>query len=103
MRRIKEECDAVGVKVVFEKVSTGFQVTFYRPEIKLVKEQKVTDNQRQILEAISKNPHITALELAGILSISERKTKENIKKLKEKAFLRRIGPDKGGHWKIIGE
>jgi len=55
----------------------------------------------QILEAIGKNPHITASELAGILGISERKTKENIKKLKEKALLRRIGPDKGGHWEII--
>jgi ATP-dependent DNA helicase RecG len=32
LRRIKEECDAAGVKVAFEKVSTGFQVTFYRSE-----------------------------------------------------------------------
>ncbi|MBI5554850.1 MAG: winged helix-turn-helix transcriptional regulator [Elusimicrobia bacterium] len=82
-------------------------MTFYRPEIKSVKEQKVTEkvteNQRQILEAIGKNSHITALELAGILGISERKTKENIKKLKEKALLRHIGPDQGGPWKIIGK
>lgn len=67
----------------------------------MVKEQKVTENQRQILETIMKNPHITALELAGIFGISERKTKENIKKLKGKALLRRIGPDKGGHWEVI--
>lgn len=48
-----------------------------------------------------KNMHITIPELAIIVKISERKIKENIKKLKEKRFLRRIGPDKGGHWEII--
>ena len=62
--------------------------------------EKVTENQRKILEAVEKNPHITAPELAGILGISERKTKENIKKLKERALLKRIGPDKGGHWEV---
>lgn len=37
--------------------------------------EKVTENQQQILEVIGNNPHITALELAGILGISERKKK----------------------------
>ena len=110
-KRIVDECKAAGVRVTFENIKTGFVVTFYRPAIKQVKGQKVTEkvtekvtaNQRQILEAVGKNPYITSLELAGILGISGRKTKENIKKLKEKALLRRIGPDKGGHWEIIKE
>jgi ATP-dependent DNA helicase RecG len=38
--------------------------------------------------------------LAIIVGISERKIRENIKKLKSKGFLKRIGPDKGGHWEI---
>jgi predicted HTH transcriptional regulator len=29
-----------------------------------------------------------------------RKTKENIAKLKAKGLLERVGPDKGGYWKI---
>ena len=62
--------------------------------------EKVTENQRKILDAIKGNPNITAPELAKILAISERKTKENIKKLKEKMLLKRIGPDKGGHWEV---
>lgn len=81
-----------------------YKITFYiekKAESQAKVTAKVTANQRQILEAIGENPHITALELAGVLGISERKTKENIKKLKEKALLKRIGPDKGGHWLVV--
>ncbi len=62
--------------------------------------EKVTDNQRKILDSVKENPNITAPELAKILAISERKTKENIKRLKEKLLLKRVGPDKGGHWEV---
>jgi predicted HTH transcriptional regulator len=34
------------------------------------------------------------------VGISLRKIKENILKLKAKGFLERIGPDKGGYWKV---
>jgi ATP-dependent DNA helicase RecG len=27
----------------------------------------------------------------------------NIKKLQEKGLLKRVGPDKGGRWEVIGE
>ncbi len=78
-----------------------YKIMFYLEKKAQLQEkvtEKVTENQQQILEAIEKKPHITVSELAGILGISERKTKENIKKLKEKLLLERIGPDKGGHW-----
>jgi ATP-dependent DNA helicase RecG len=124
LRRIKEECDAAGVRVVFEKVSTGFQVIFYRPastvDEKTAKEvnqkttqkkvpervtekvpERVTENQQKIIESISKNQHIIIAELAQIVGISERKIKTNILKLKGKGLLRRIGPDKGGHWEVL--
>ncbi|MDR2346565.1 MAG: hypothetical protein LBE18_10900 [Planctomycetaceae bacterium] len=39
-------------------------------------------------------------DLSVIVGISERKTKENISKLKTKGLLERVGPDKGGYWKI---
>jgi ATP-dependent DNA helicase RecG len=37
------------------------------------------------------------------VGISQRKIKENIAKLKERGYLKRIGPAKGGHWEIIQE
>ena len=47
------------------------------------------------------NPRITIAELAQTISISDRIIKKSIKKLKEGGLLRRVGPDKGGHWEVI--
>jgi ATP-dependent DNA helicase RecG len=62
---------------------------------------KVTDKQTLILEEIRKDRFVTARHLANIVGISERKIKENIKKLKNKGLLKRVGPNKGGHWEIL--
>lgn len=63
--------------------------------------EKVTENQRKILEMINKNPYISASEASEIIGISQRKTEENISKLKQKGLLERVGPDKGGYWKVL--
>lgn len=63
--------------------------------------EKVTENQSIIIREIGKDPFVTAVRLAEVLGISLRKTKENIRKLQKKGFIRRIGPDKGGYWEII--
>jgi len=39
--------------------------------------------------------------MADLIGISERKIKENIKKLKEKGLLKRVGPAKGGYWVVL--
>ena len=62
---------------------------------------KVTDKQKYIIQQIETNPNITTRELSQIVGISQRKIKENLQKLKDKGFLRRIGPAKGGYWEII--
>lgn len=64
--------------------------------------EKVTENQRAILDSMTANTTITARELSQIVGISERKIKENISKLKKRGLLRRIGPDKGGRWETTG-
>jgi ATP-dependent DNA helicase RecG len=65
--------------------------------------EKVTENQKRILEEIIKNKYITVKRLSEIIGISERKTQENIKKLKGKRLLKRVGPDKGGYWEILAK
>jgi predicted HTH transcriptional regulator len=62
--------------------------------------ERVTENQQIILDNIAKEPRITSDKLAKIVGISLRKIKENMSKLKAKGFLERIGPDKGGYWKV---
>ena len=103
LRRIKEECDAAHVKVTFEKISTGFQVTFYRPGEKVVEKvvEKLSSNQQKIIEAIVKHPIISAKALGDLLGISPRKVQNNLAKLKRIGILKRVGADRGGHWEVI--
>jgi len=39
--------------------------------------------------------------LAEILEITVKGVEWNVKKLKEKGIIRRIGPAKGGFWKVV--
>jgi len=86
--KIEEGAEKVAGKVV-EKVAE-----------KVV--EKLTSNQRKIIEAIAGNPSISAKELAVLVGISHRKTQSNLAKLKSVGILKRIGPDKGGHWEVPG-
>src|SRR3990167_3799691 len=111
LRRIKEECTAAGVRVKFESIKTGFQVTFFRPE--QVMDQVVvrkggqkrwsglTKKQTIVLEQIEKKPEISRKELAHILGINPSAVQKHIQGLKDKGYMRRIGPDKGGHWEVV--
>ena len=63
--------------------------------------EKVNERQRLIISAIINNPHITQSELAKMLEISLVHVNKNMKKLQENGIIRRVGPDKGGHWEVI--
>jgi ATP-dependent DNA helicase RecG len=57
-------------------------------------------SSEKIISAIKKNPNISAQEIAKMLGISSRAVEKNLSKLKEKGVIKRIGPDKGGHWDV---
>ena len=54
-----------------------------------------------ILGLLEDDNRLTREQLAEKLNISPETIKKNIEKLKAKRILKRIGPDKGGHWGII--
>ena len=64
----------------------------------------VVENKENVVEnilaSISKNSTISTKELAAMCSLSERQVQRIMTKLKEQGVIRRIGPDKGGHWEI---
>jgi ATP-dependent DNA helicase RecG len=47
------------------------------------------------------NPAISAKEIAKELNMTSRSVEKNIKTLRDKGILRRVGPDKGGHWEVL--
>ena len=55
----------------------------------------------KILKLIKGNPQITVKELTTLIGLSRRGVEKNIKKLQSQNILRRVGPDKGGHWEIV--
>jgi ATP-dependent DNA helicase RecG len=63
----------------------------------------LTDNQVRILNAVMKNKTITQNQLSGLVGITSKNIRNNMKKLKEKGLLKRIGPDKGGYWQVLIE
>ena len=64
--------------------------------------QKSSEKTTQKIVALIKaNPNVTTEEMAQAIGIIRRNIAKNIKKLQEQGIVRRVGPDKGGHWEII--
>jgi len=87
-----------GIKPQFD---LAFDSTILKLSFTANKEEKTT---QKIIELIKVNPRISRNELANMLGyITDDGVKYHLAKLKEKGVLKRIGPDKGGHWKIISQ
>ena len=63
--------------------------------------ERVNERQAAIIAIVSDNPYITQSELASRLGISLVHVNKNMKKLQGLGVIRRVGPDKGGHWEIL--
>ncbi|MBQ6729643.1 MAG: winged helix-turn-helix transcriptional regulator [Bacteroidales bacterium] len=79
-------------------VENGLKITQ-----KTTEEAETTQKTTQkILSLIKQKSDITRQELAEACGISSDGIKWQLKKLQEKGVIRRVGPDKGGHWEIVG-
>lgn len=54
-----------------------------------------------ILSLIKANPHTTISLIARDLTLSTSAVEKHLAKLKRAGRLKRIGPDRGGHWEVI--
>ena len=48
------------------------------------------------------NPSATRQQLATATGLTVRGVEWTLEALKEAGRIRRVGPDKGGHWEVIG-
>ena len=77
-----------------------------RPESETESSQKSSQKSTQkssqkIISLMSANSQITTQEIAEALGMSRRAITKQITNLREKGIIRRIGPNKGGHWEIV--
>jgi ATP-dependent DNA helicase RecG len=106
--RIISECKRIGLPApVFYAEGSDISVqlnsskseTVEKPVEKTV-EKTVENAADHILALIGLEPQITISKLAKITGLSRRGVEYNLKKLKTEGKIDRIGPDKGGNWKI---
>lgn len=55
----------------------------------------------KIVELLRRNPKLTATTLAAEIGITAKGIQRQLAVLKSKGIIQRIGPDKGGEWKVI--
>ena len=97
----------------FKTIGEGFQVSIFAhsftgekvgekvgDEVGDEVGENLTANQQAILAWIGRDHKISAAGIAERIGISARKVEENIRKLRNEKIIERIGPAKGGYWKV---
>ena len=63
--------------------------------------EKWAVNVGKIIEAINTNNKVTIAELEIMLGVGHTTVKKLLHEMQKEHFIRRIGPDKGGHWEVV--
>ena len=63
---------------------------------------KLNKTQRKIIDLLRENPRYTLEQMAQIVTVERRTIERNVKKLREKDVLGRIGSDREGYWVVKG-
>ena len=77
------------------------ETTLQNEKNTLISEETTLKTSTKILSVIENNPYVTREELAEKLSLSIKGIEWQIKTLKDKGFIIRVGSDKNGYWQII--
>ena len=55
----------------------------------------------KVIDFIRSDPSVTIKELQEMLNLSRNGVRKALGRLKSMGRLRRVGPDKGGHWEVV--
>lgn len=64
-------------------------------------ENTLRGTPKQIFELMAAQPSITITELADRLQLNRRGVAKHVQNLQERGLIRRVGPNKGGHWEVV--
>ena len=99
MRDVQNAAEAVSADVK-SAVKTTQKTT--QKSTQKTTQKSTQKTSRKIILAILNNPNITRRELAEMIGITPDGAKKALEGLKRDGLVRRIGPDKGGHWEVLG-
>ena len=89
----KKNCPKVNIRF-----NAMFTLEFPRPTY-----VKAKDETEKILRLIASNQRTMIAELVEAIDVATRSIERNMENLKAQSRLRRVGPDKGGHWVITSQ
>ena len=96
---IQIEKNRIVVTIPFNKINVNsFEIVDNKVNKKVY--QKLNKSQDIIVTAIRNNPNITVNQLMIESNLSEQGVKKNLRLLKERNIIDRIGAKKGGYWKV---
>ena len=111
IRKMKEAMAADGLREPEFESNGFFRAVFYRspdfalkgaaPAPEKSREKSREKSSEKIIGIIRKRPMITISELTEISRLSHAGIEKIIKNLKKEGRIKRIGPDKGGHWEVV--
>ena len=84
-----------------ETPTTSSKKGEFGSEITIAGSEITVKSSEKILAQIKQKPTISAAEIAMQIEMSSRGVEKQIRKLREKGVIKRIGADRGGYWEII--
>ena len=64
--------------------------------------EKLSETEERIVALIQSNAHITQKMLSEAIGLTRQYVGRCMDSLRARKIIRRIGPDKGGYWKVLG-
>jgi ATP-dependent DNA helicase RecG len=125
IRRMREAMITAGLPPPRIRQTTFFNISFKRPPLQdaadaiSLKEsakrrgvggvekgvekgvENLSANEKKIYTLIEKNPSISKGSMAKKGNLTKKTVEYNLEKLKARGFIKRIGPARGGHWKVV--
>lgn len=94
-----------GMTLQMTSGSGAFRVSVgLRESLRGTAPQTAPQNTRdQIVKLLQENPRLTKQDLMHVLHKASGTIKEHIRILKKDGRIKRVGPDKGGYWEVVGE
>ncbi len=71
-----------------------------REKLTEIREKKMKSREK-IISLLSQDNSLSAAALAERIGITPKAVEKHIAKMKAEGILKRVGPDKGGHWRMI--
>ena len=103
-RGIEKICSACKKDGVPQPIYTinqiDIMIEFKAPEDRVIRLDRVTDDERTLLSLLIEDPGYTVSQLSEKMGISRKTVAQKMKQLKEKDIIERIGSNRKGYWKI---